>query len=95
MALGLEMGRVFDSVLEEEEIPLEKGQVMVFYTDGFTEAMNAQQDEFGEERLLAAVARHGGKASMAIIAAVCAEVAEFTGDIPQHDDMTMVVVKIL
>lgn len=95
MALGLEMGKVFESVLEEEEIPLESGQVMVFYTDGFTEAMNASNEEFGEERLLAAVTRHNGEAAHRIIEAVSAEVTAFTGDTPQHDDMTMVVVKIL
>jgi phosphoserine phosphatase RsbU/P len=95
MALGLEMGKVFDSVLEEEELPLESGQVMVFYTDGFTEAMNATSEEFGEERLLAAVTRHNGQPAYRIIEAVCAEVTEFTGDRPQHDDMTMVVVKIV
>ncbi len=95
MALGLEMGKVFESVLEEDELPLESGQVMVFYTDGFTEAMNATNEEFGEERLLAAVTRHNGEPAHRIIEAVCAEVAAFTGDTPQHDDMTMVVVKIV
>jgi sigma-B regulation protein RsbU (phosphoserine phosphatase) len=95
MALGLEMGKVFESVLEEDELPLESGQVMVFYTDGFTEAMNATNEEFSEERLLAAVTRHNGEPARRIIEAVCAEVAAFTGDTPQHDDMTMVVVKIV
>lgn len=95
MALGLEMGRVFESVLEEEEMALQSGQVIVFYTDGFTEAMNARQEEFGEDRLLAAVARNGGKSASDIIREVCAEVTSYTGGSPQHDDMTMVVVKIL
>jgi sigma-B regulation protein RsbU (phosphoserine phosphatase) len=95
MALGLEMGRVFESVLEEEELPLQPGQVMVFYTDGFTEAMNAREEEYGEERLLAAISRHHAESAHAIIDAVCADVVTFAGDTPQHDDMTMVVVKIL
>jgi sigma-B regulation protein RsbU (phosphoserine phosphatase) len=94
MALGLEMGKMFESVLAEEEIPLESGQTMVFYTDGFTEAMNAGGEEFGEERLMAAVERHSGKTAVRIIQDVCAEVTAFTGDTPQHDDMTMVVVKV-
>jgi hypothetical protein len=95
MALGLEMGRVFESVLEEEEIPLESGQVMVFYTDGFTEAMNGRAEEYGEERLLASVMRHSSEEAGRIIEAVCADVSIFTGDTPQHDDMTMVVVKVI
>ena len=57
--------------------------------------MNATNEEFSEERLLAAVTRHNGEPAHRIIEAVCAEVAAFTGDTPQHDDMTMVVVKIV
>jgi hypothetical protein len=95
MALGLEMGRVFESVLEEEEIRLESGQVMVFYTDGFTEAMNDREEEYGEERLLESVTRHSSEGASRIIEAVCADVTSFTGETPQHDDMTMVVVKIV
>ncbi len=95
MALGLEMGKVFESVLEEDELSLESGQVMVFYTDGFTEAMNAREEEYGEERLLASVMHHHTEPAHAIIKAVCADVSAFAGDTAQHDDMTMVVVKIV
>jgi sigma-B regulation protein RsbU (phosphoserine phosphatase) len=95
MALGLEHGPVFDAVLEEQTLPLRSGEVLVFYTDGFTEAMNAGQDEFGEERLEAAVSRHRDKSSSAIIEAVCEEVKTFAGDALQHDDMTMIVLKVL
>jgi phosphoserine phosphatase RsbU/P len=94
MALGLEMGKVFDSVLEEQEISLHQGEVLVFYTDGFTEAMNDRQEEYGEERLQDAIARQRQKSAGEIIKGLCADVRAFTGDAPQHDDMTMVVVKV-
>jgi sigma-B regulation protein RsbU (phosphoserine phosphatase) len=94
MALGLEMGKVFDSVLEEQEVALKSGEVLVFYTDGFTEAMNEREEEFGEERLVDAIARHRGKSAQVMIRDICEEVREFAGDRPQHDDMTMVVVKV-
>jgi len=94
MALGLEMGKVFDAVLEEQEIELQPGEVLVFYTDGFTEAMNEREEEFGEERLVAAVARHREKPAQDIIVALCDEIREFIGNRPQHDDMTMVVLKV-
>lgn len=95
MALGLENGTVFDAVLEEEEMHLASGQVLVFYTDGFTEAMQANGDEFGEERLLDSISRHRSKGAAALIDAICADVTAFTGNVPQHDDMTMVVVRVL
>ncbi len=94
MALGLEMGKVFDSVLEEQEISLKSGEVLVFYTDGFTEAMNIREEEFGEDRLVAAIARHREQPAHAMIQNLCEEVRVFAGDRPQHDDMTMVVVKV-
>ena len=49
MAVGLEPGDKFDHFLEEHEIQLEKGDVLTFYTDGFTEASTKNGDEFGED----------------------------------------------
>jgi sigma-B regulation protein RsbU (phosphoserine phosphatase) len=95
MALGLDVGTVFDAVLEERELTLRRGEVLVFYTDGFTEAMNAAGEEFGEERLTASVVRHRDHAGAQLITAVCGDVRLFTGDNPQHDDMTMVAVKVI
>jgi sigma-B regulation protein RsbU (phosphoserine phosphatase) len=94
MALGLEMGKVFESVLEEQEVTLHQGEVLVFYTDGFTEAMNDRQEEYGEGRLVQSIARHRQRSAGDIIKGLCADVVEFTGDAPQHDDMTMVVLKV-
>jgi sigma-B regulation protein RsbU (phosphoserine phosphatase) len=95
MALGLEKGEVFDAVLEERELPLREGEILVFYTDGFTEAMNDREDEFGEHQLLEAVARHRHGTATELIHGICRDVRVFTGSAPQHDDMTMVVVKVL
>jgi sigma-B regulation protein RsbU (phosphoserine phosphatase) len=94
MALGLEMGKVFDSVLEEQELPLHSGETLVFYTDGFTEARNKRGDEFGEERLVKAVARRRERSAADVIHAIVEEVETFAEGQPQHDDMTMVVVKV-
>jgi phosphoserine phosphatase RsbU/P len=93
MALGLEMGKVFDSVMEEQELDVLSGDVFVFYTDGFTEARTAQGEEFGEERLVGSISHHRTKSATGIIRAICDDVQSFTAGHPQHDDMTMVVVK--
>lgn len=94
MALGLEIGRVFDSVLEEQELALHSGEVLVFYTDGFTEARNESGEEFGEHRLVESITRHRDKSSQEIINGICKDVDSFTKGYQQHDDMTMVVVKV-
>jgi sigma-B regulation protein RsbU (phosphoserine phosphatase) len=94
MALGLERGDIFDEVLEEEERALQPGEVLVFYTDGFTEARNEAGEEFGESRLVEAVARHRELGASAMADALCREVQSFAAGRPQHDDMTMVVVKV-
>ncbi len=94
MALGLEMGKVFDAVLEEQEVQLHAGEVLVFYTDGFTEAMTESGDEFGEQRLTTSLAHHRHKSATEIIKGICIDVEKFTNGHPQHDDMTMVVVKV-
>jgi sigma-B regulation protein RsbU (phosphoserine phosphatase) len=95
MALGLEMGKVFDSVLEERSVRLAEGEVLVFYTDGFTEAMNEENEEFGEERLVGSIARNRDEPANSIIQNVCTEVETFAARRPQHDDMTMIVIKVV
>lgn len=94
MALGLEVGTVFDSVLEEQEIDLTPGEVLVFYTDGFSEAMNDESDEFGEQRLVESLGKHRHKSANEIIDGICKDVDAFAKGFQQHDDMTMVVVKV-
>ncbi len=94
MALGLEHGTVFDSVLEEQEVQLSSGEVFVFYTDGFTEAMTESGDEFGEQRLVDSLGKYRDRSANEIIKGIVDDVQEFTKDKPQHDDMTMVVLKV-
>ncbi len=94
LALGLDDGDKFDSTLEEMEITLLPGDALVFYTDGFTEAMDTEANEFGEERLIQLIesARHLPVREM--LAKIDAGVRKFAGNAPQHDDMTMVVIKV-
>ncbi len=94
LALGLDNGDKFDATLDEMEIDLKTGDLLVFYTDGFTEAMDSQAKEFGEESLVRLIesTRHLGVGEM--IERIESGVRRFTGSAPQHDDMTMVAMKI-
>jgi len=95
IAVGLEAGEKFYEVLQEQEVQLHSGDVLTFYTDGFTEARSRSGDEFGEDRLLTLLAANKHRSANAIIQEVVRSVREYIGLVPQIDDMTMVVVKAL
>jgi hypothetical protein len=96
MALGLAESQVFEKTLEEITVSLCSGDTLVFYTDGFSEAKNEDGEEYGEGRLLNALRSFASKpTSREVVQAICKDIQRFTGFAPQHDDMTMVVVKIL
>jgi sigma-B regulation protein RsbU (phosphoserine phosphatase) len=93
LALGLEDGRQFSKTIQEVRIPFSKGDMFVFYTDGFTEAMSKSGEEYGDERFAESVKAHAGKPSSEVIAGLLKDVATFIGKAKQHDDMTIVVVR--
>jgi sigma-B regulation protein RsbU (phosphoserine phosphatase) len=84
----------FAELLEEDRISLNKNDVLVLYTDGITEAMNAQSDLFGEGRLSRLVAEHGHLDSGELRERILREVEAFVGGADQHDDMTMILIKV-
>ena len=94
IALGLDPGETFARSIREVTIPFEQGDFFVFYTDGFPEAMNKKREEFGEQRLAQVVERFAGGTAMAMMEGIFREMKAFTGNAKQHDDMTIVVVKI-
>jgi hypothetical protein len=94
-ALGLEHGELFRRNIQEQTMVINSGDVFVFYTDGFTEAMNSQKDEFGEARVIECLANGANGSSQETITQVRHAVQRFAGSAPQHDDMTMVVVRVV
>ena len=94
IALGLARGPKYRSLIEETTIPFEAGDVFVFYTDGVSESMNMNREIFGEERLMEIITRSAHYPPRLIQRNVVEAVARFSGKAPQHDDFTMVVVKI-
>jgi sigma-B regulation protein RsbU (phosphoserine phosphatase) len=75
------------------EIVLERGELLVCFTDGATEAQNVQAEEFSEERLLWVVTRHAGGALEALLDTVRHEVTRFTGRESLDDDCTLLAVR--
>lgn len=75
-------------------VMLEPGDVLVGFTDGISEAMNAADEEWGEEQLLAAIQACRHLPAKEMIPELLARADEFVNGAPQHDDMTMVIVKL-
>ncbi|MFH0735774.1 MAG: PP2C family protein-serine/threonine phosphatase [bacterium] len=94
IALGLEKGDIFAKTITEQIIPFNTGDVFVFYTDGITEAENNKKEEYGENRLLEIIKNSDDLNSKAIMELILDDVHKFTGKTPQHDDMTLIVLKI-
>jgi len=94
VGLGLNGGKLFDRSLAVERIQLESQDALFFYSDGITEAMNAQGEEYGEERLLAATAKTDRLSAEATLDAILADVGTFLGQTHQQDDMTLVVIRV-
>ncbi len=95
LALGLEKGTIFERIIEEHKIGIQSNDIFVFYTDGFSEAMNNKKEEFGEERLQILLQKNLFSTAEEIIKYIKTEIVNFVGDASQHDDMTMLVVKIV
>ena len=94
LALGLDKGEVFEQSVKEVSVTYEPGDVFVFYTDGISEAMNRSREEYGEERLSAAIEANADKSADEILNNVMQDMHTFVGRAEQHDDVTLVVVKI-
>ena len=76
----------------EASVDLRPGDVLGLYSDGVTEAMGANHEEFGEQRLLDTLRRHGGSGASAAVQAVIDGVAAFSRG-PQFDDETVMVLR--
>jgi sigma-B regulation protein RsbU (phosphoserine phosphatase) len=78
---------------EEDTIQLEAGDFLVMFTDGVSEAMNKNGEEYGEPRLEAVLKKLRGRAAQEILDAIQLDVKAHTGDFPQSDDITLVILK--
>ncbi len=94
LGLNLDNGEMFERLLEEQTIPIHDGDIFVLFTDGISEAMNAADDCFGEARLGRIIEEHAHLPSDQLRERILREIAAFVGDAPQHDDMTMILLRI-
>jgi len=94
LGLGLTSRERFEGGLEEVNLKLNSGEILVFYTDGLIEARNINDEEFGEDRLVELIAAHRGLDAKALNQRIIEEVKKFVGYARQYDDMTVLVAKV-
>ena len=94
LGLGITAGKVFGTQLKVAELALAEGDAVVFYSDGITEAMNSDLEQFGEQRLMDAVKRTDRLDAASSRDAILAEVKDFLGGVHPQDDMTLVVLRV-
>ncbi len=78
---------------DQASITLQPGDVVLGYTDGVSEAMNAADEEWGEERMIAVGRECAGLAPESVIQRLLAAADSFVAGAPQHDDMTLLVIQ--
>jgi sigma-B regulation protein RsbU (phosphoserine phosphatase) len=92
---GIALGMFENSVYEERPLGISTGEIMVFYTDGVTEAKNDKEEEFGTKRLKQVIADSHQLSAVQIQENICKSVEEFTGHSHAEDDLTIIVIKSL
>ncbi len=93
IALGFNEGPIFDKTIELHQTVLNRGDGIVLYTDGFPEAMNAKNEEFGDEQFYALVPKYGQGDVQILINGLVGEIAKHRGDAEQSDDLTLLTVR--
>jgi sigma-B regulation protein RsbU (phosphoserine phosphatase) len=78
----------------EQSVELIPGDLLLLYTDGISEAMTHQDEEWGEDRMIEAASKVWEKPAEEILRALFEAADEFTAGAPQHDDMTLLVLKL-
>jgi len=92
-ASGIAMGVMEEVSFEEKHIELSANDIVVFYTDGITEAINAEMTQFGEKKLIDTIDNNAEMPVSDMIIKVKEEVFTYAGGQPQHDDFTLVILK--
>ncbi|MDZ7291993.1 MAG: SpoIIE family protein phosphatase [candidate division KSB1 bacterium] len=84
---------LFKKSIESDTIQLAEDDILLIYTDGITEAMNAKRELFGEERLLKIFREHGHLRVKPFVEQIKEEILSFTEGNPQSDDITLVAIR--
>jgi serine phosphatase RsbU (regulator of sigma subunit)/dihydrofolate reductase len=91
---GPVVGLLADAAYKQQMLQLLPGDVLLAFTDGISEAMNAAEDEWGEDRMIAEAQAHADLNAAELLQRLFRAADAFAAGAPQHDDMTLVVLRI-
>ena len=94
-AEGFPLGMFNDVTYEEFTLSTRAGDAIVFFSDGIVDAINAHDEMFGAERLMALVFAHQHGTAEEIVEAIYIDLQEFQGGVERFDDETVIVLKVL
>ena len=93
MVVGIDSGDVFDRLTKDAAVPLEPGDCILLYTDGITEALDNEGNEFGMERMMEAFRSSATQGARAIVSRLIDDLRNFVGSTPQNDDITLIAIR--
>jgi len=93
MVVGIDSGDVFDRLTTDVAVPLERNDCILLYTDGITEALDNEGNEFGLERTIASVQSSAIEGAQAIVTRLIDDLRNFVGSTPQNDDITLIAIR--
>jgi phosphoserine phosphatase RsbU/P len=93
IGLGMVPEPAFAKLIEETEISLRPGDMVVLYTDGISESQNEAMEDFGLQRLEARVIEGRSETATQLVQRVNEAVSVFSRNQPQHDDITLMILK--
>jgi len=88
------IGTFLDLPYEQETLVLNSGDTLVIYTDGVTEALDPWGMEFGEDNLRLATFESLALSAEGMVDRIIARVRNWQSNAPQHDDITLIVMKV-
>ncbi|MEO6054657.1 MAG: GAF domain-containing SpoIIE family protein phosphatase [Chthoniobacterales bacterium] len=95
MALGIDSGDVFDRVCADFVFEMEPGDLLLLYTDGATEALDENGLEFGLPKLTQGIQASAPMGAPLVIRRLSEDLKNFSGNFPQHDDITLIAIQKL
>ena len=72
---------------------MQRGDELIFFTDGVTDAINSDGDDFGKDRLLKSIFRNADRPLTTQVNCIVSDILTFTGNAPQKDDITIIILK--
>src|SRR2546430_3741585 len=93
MVVGIDSGDVFDRLTKDVAVPLDRDDCILLYTDGITEALDNEGNEFGLERTREAVRASAKEGAQAIVTRLIDELRNFVGSTAQNDDITLIAIR--